>query len=214
MFQNYRAVTNILFLNIYFFIAITVLNSLNLNWIQYLPLWSGDSSNFWLGQLITYQLSHLNFFHLFSNMLVFLAIGPQIELRFGSKTFYSIYFLCGVTSGLTHNFMIEGTHPLIGASGSIWGLCVMWGLLKPNYEVRLPLIPFDFRAKYLITFFLTIEILLSLYALDSDVSHWGHVGGATMGLFLYTFFYVWEQSKKSGMSWIKQLTFILTSLLK
>lgn len=214
MFQNYRAVTNILFLNIYFFIAITILNSLGFSWVEFIPLWSMDSSNFWFGQLITYQVSHLNFFHLFSNMLVFLAFGPHLESKFGSKLFYLIYFVCGVSSGLLHNFMIEGTHPLIGASGSIWGMSVIWGLSKPNYEVRLPLIPIDFRAKYLISFFLILELILSIFSVDDDVSHWGHIGGACMGLIIYVLHYFWEMSKRNGMSWVKQLSFIITSLLK
>lgn len=214
MFQNYRAVSNILFLNIYFFIAITVVNSLTNSWVIYLPLWSMDSSNFWFGQFITYQISHLNFFHLFSNMLIFLALSPHIESRFGSNIFYLIYFLCGVFSGLFHNLMVGGTHPLIGASGSIWGICVIWGFLKPNYEIRLPLIPIDFRAKYLIVFFLCLELILSIYSVDNEVSHWGHIGGSLSGLLIYSLIYVWENSKKSGMSWVRQLSFFLTSLLK
>ena len=110
--------------------------------------------------------------------------------------------------------MIEGTHPLIGASGSIWGMSIVWGLSKPNYEVRLPLIPIDFRAKYLISFFLILELILSIFSVDDDVSHWGHIGGACMGLIIYVLHYFWEMSKRNGMSWIKQLSFIITSLLK
>lgn len=190
------------------------MNSIDLSWVRHIPLWSMDSSNFWVGQLLTYQVSHLNFFHLFSNMLVFLVFGPHLELKFGTRFFYLTYFLCGISSGLFHNFLIDGTHPLIGASGSIWGMCVIWGFLKPNYEVRLPLIPIDFRVKYLISFFLALEIFLIFSSYDTDVSHWGHIGGAFMGIVLYSVYYVYTSYKNNGMSWIKQLTLIVTSLLK
>lgn len=214
MFQNYKAVLNILFLNIYFFILITLVNSVTDKWLTFLPLWSHNSSNFWFGQFFTYQLSHLNFFHLFSNMLFFLALGPHIESRYGSKFVYIIYFLSGIGSGLSHNLMVDGTHPLIGASGSIWGMCIVWGFIKSDYELRLPLIPIHFAAKYLIVFFLLLEILLCFFSSDDEISHWGHIGGATVGFTIYLLFTIYEKTKKEGMSWLKQLSFFLTSLLK
>lgn len=90
-------------------------------------------------------------------------------------------------SAALHMLMVDGNNPLVGASGSIWGITAMFALISPNQKLNLMFIPIDIKAKHLIGVLFLIEVILCLYGTQDSVSHWGHVGGAITGglFFLY-----------------------------
>ena len=74
----------------------------------------------------TALFSHKFFFHLFFNMLMLYFYGP-VALRYLSKTqFYQLYFGSGILGCLVSGTTMLPNHCSLGASGSIYGLCMLF----------------------------------------------------------------------------------------
>lgn len=150
---------------------------------------AGNSFNFQVWQLVTYQFMHGGFSHILFNMFALWMFGASIEDVFGSKKFLIFYLLAGVSAGLLHLFIspLLGGSPAftIGASGAIYGVLIAYALFFPNNLIYLYfLIPV--KAKYLIGFLIVIEFL-AVDSASSSVAHLAHLGGALFG-FLYIMF--------------------------
>lgn len=89
-------VKNLLILNIIFFIATYALGTMGIDLVQWLSAFYPDSPFFRLWQIITYMFMHGGFFHIFSNMLGLVMIGPLLEYTLGSKRFLTYYFITGI----------------------------------------------------------------------------------------------------------------------
>jgi rhomboid-like protein len=75
--------------------------------------------------------------------------------------------------------------PLVGASGAIFGILVAFGMLYPNMELMMLFIPFPIKAKYLVSFYVLLEIYLGFKQSTGDsVAHFAHIGGAIFGFLL------------------------------
>jgi membrane associated rhomboid family serine protease len=75
--------------------------------------------------------------------------------------------------------------PVIGASGAIFGLLVAFGMLYPNMELMMLFIPVPIKAKYIIIFYIGLEIYLGFGQFAGDnVAHFAHIGGALFGFIL------------------------------
>ena len=146
----------------------------------------GFDSDYYLNyQLITYQFLHGGFLHLLFNMLVLLSFAPSVEEIYGTKRFWVYYLLCGVGAALLHGFIVGGSTPLVGASGSLWGIMVMNTFIFPNDKIHLFLIPIGIKAKYLIFALFLFEIFGSFFRQFDGIAHLAHIGGAITGLLLY-----------------------------
>ncbi len=150
---------------------------------------AGESFNFQVWQLITYQFMHGGFSHILFNMFALWMFGSSIEDVFGSKKFLIFYLLAGVSAGLLHLFVspMLGSSPAvtIGASGAVYGVLIAYALFFPDNLIFLYfLIPV--KAKYLIGFLVVIEFL-AVDSASSGVAHLAHLGGALFG-FLYIMF--------------------------
>jgi membrane associated rhomboid family serine protease len=148
-------------------------------WLALMPLGMG----FYVWQLITYQFLHAGFFHIFFNMFMLWMFGMEIEQEWGSKKFLLYYLTAGVGAGLLHMLMTpvlgQPPAPTVGASGSIYGVLLAFALMFPDRPIYLWfLIPI--KAKYLIGFFMILEIL-AIDSAHSNVAHLAHIGGALVG---------------------------------
>ncbi|MCI0450218.1 MAG: rhomboid family intramembrane serine protease [Chlorobi bacterium] len=140
---------------------------------------------FYPWQLFTYLFMHGNFWHLFLNMFALWMFGMELENIWGSKKFLMYYLLCGVAAGLA-NILIAPLFnalmlPTIGASGSVYGILVAFGMLFPNREIFLYFL-FPIKAKYFVIIYMGIE-LLSVGS-NTGVAHLAHLGGGIAG-FIY-----------------------------
>ena len=187
MFQGTKGVKTIFYINIFAFTLFSLLGLFGVDLFTPLSAWGCDNKNFMPYQLITYQFMHANIVHILFNMLAFISLAPIVENCIGTKKFYIYYLISGVFSAALHIAMIGGNLPLVGASGSIWGMCAMFALFSPNQELNLMFIPINFKAKYLIGFLFAIEVFFCIFDSSGNISHWGHVGGAITGgiFFLY-----------------------------
>lgn len=77
---------------------------------------------------------------------------------------------------------------LVGASGAIYSLLVLFCIFFPNYKLVFVFFPFvGFKAKYLIPTFLLVEIYLAYAGINlfgQQIAHDAHVIGALVGLSL------------------------------
>lgn len=135
---------------------------------------------FW--QLITYLFVHEAFYHYLFNMLGLWWFGSDVERALGSRAFLKYYFFTGIGAGLVSVFM--GV-PTIGASGSIYGLLLAYGLLFPNRVLYLYFV-IPIKAKYCVMLFGLIE-LFALMGVSSNINHYAHLAGIFFGMlwFLY-----------------------------
>jgi membrane associated rhomboid family serine protease len=134
-------------------------------------------------QLLTYQFMHGGLMHLFFNMFALWMFGMELENLWGSKKFLIYYLTCGVGAGLTNLFiapMLGPALPTIGASGSVYGVLVAFGMLFPERPIFLYFL-FPIRAKYFVLMYIVIEFL-SLGGV-SNIAHAAHLGGAAVGFF-------------------------------
>jgi rhomboid-like protein len=98
---------------------------------------------------------------------------PELQatyLQYGDKAakLYSIY----------HSDMV-------GASGAIFGLLIAFGMIYPNAELMIMLIPVPVKAKYVIPVYMLLELSLGVGQFEWDnVAHFAHLGGAVLGFIL------------------------------
>ena len=152
---------------------------------EYLALWP-PGTNFWPWQLVTYMFMHGGFLHLFFNMLALWMFGMELENTWGSRKFLIFYLLCGVGAGVANVLVaipLELTAPTVGASGAVFGVLIAFAMLFPDRPIYLYFL-FPVRAKYLITVWIGLELLLGVTGSSDGVAHFAHLGGAAVG-FLY-----------------------------
>ena len=172
-----------------------------------LPLWrdglaaSSDAifKGFRVWQLLTATFLHSvnNPLHIVWNMALLWVVGREMEAMYGSREFTFLYLTGAVFSTLcwaiVDQFARGGQHiPMLGASGAVMAVVVLYVLYYPRREV-------------LLFFFLRIEtwILLSLYlayqvfmllrefqggnGMAAGTAFASHLGGALYGYLYKTF---------------------------
>ena len=150
---------------------------------------AGQTYNFQIWQLITYQFMHGSFGHILFNMFALWMFGIEIENKWGAKKFLTFYLLCGVVAGFFHLFLSSllglSNAVTIGASGSIYGVMIAFALFFPDRPIYLYFF-IPIKAKYLITFLVLMEIML-VDSAGSSIAHLAHLGGA-LAAFIFIMF--------------------------
>ena len=74
---------------------------------------------------------------------------------------------------------------VVGASGSLFGLLIAFGMLFPNAEMMIMFIPIPIKAKYLVAGYGAIELFSGINNSAADnVAHFAHLGGMLFGFIL------------------------------
>ncbi len=213
---------NLLLINITMFVITNVLiykEVIDLNWELGLHYFGFDS--FRPFQLITHMFMHASLFdggdglgimHIFSNMLGLYMFGSPLEERLGPKKFLFLYLASGFGAaflqlGVNHyQFVghsdsgIEGLIvqlsnfdvPMVGASGCIFGLLAAFGMLFPNAEMIMIMLPIPIKAKYFVVLYGVFELYSGVANFSGDnVAHFAHVGGALIGFITV---YYWKRT--------------------
>lgn len=130
--------------------------------------------------LLTYMFVHVEFFHLFFNLLMIFFFGPPLEERWGSSEFIKYYLICG--AGAVAVSLVFGEGPVIGASGAGLGLLLGFALNWPDAPIYVWFV-LPVKAKYLALFLGAFSLLAGLQG-AGGVAHFAHVGGLVVG-YLY-----------------------------
>ncbi len=207
-------VKNLLIINILFFIATWIFGNRGVDLSAYLGVFYFDSPHFKVWQVISYMFMHAGFAHIFFNMFALFSFGTTLEYVMGSKRFLNFYLITGlgalalqmlvqafevysITGSITvGNFapttqeQFDTLHqiyggPMVGASGAIFGLLIAFMMLFPNVELMIMFIPVPIKAKYIIPFYIVLELFLGVAQFAGDsVAHYAHLGGALFGFIL------------------------------
>ena len=123
--------------------------------------------------------------------------GPLMERWWGSRRFLAFYLLCGVSGAVLYSLLalVPGllsvwprdvvlARPMIGASGSIFGILVGCAVLYPRQRVMLliPPIPMSMRTMALV--FIGIAFFSVAVGSDNAGGEAAHLGGAALGWLL------------------------------
>ena len=82
---------------------------------------------------------------------------------------------------------------MVGASGAIMGLLLAFALMFPNTELYLLFIPFPVKAKYMVGFYILMDIFGAIQNDPGDtVAHYAHLGGAFVGFVIVEF---WKRQR-------------------
>jgi len=159
----------------------------------------------WLWQFVTYIFMHGAPLHILLNMLILWYFGAEIELRLGQWNFLKYFLICGVGAGL-FNFGVNMlftdpmrlTHPIIGASGAIFGILTAYGIFFGN-RYFLVFFLFPMKAKYFVLLMAAIELIMGVEANAQDnVAHFAHIGGMFVGAVYLYLVYIRRNGTKQG----------------
>lgn len=182
MFQPSKVVKRLFYANIIIFILGIILESLRFPFFQLFALY--PQKGFMIHQLITHQFLHGGVMHILFNMLALVSVGPQVEDWFGSRKFTMFYLISGVCAALFHIALTNASVPMVGASGAIFGVLLMFALISPNQKLYFfGLI--GMKSKWMIGILFGIEVYMGFFTSGGSVAHLCHVGGGITGILLF-----------------------------
>lgn len=83
----------------------------------------------------------------------------------------------------SYNYLINST--VVGASGSVFGLLLAFGMMFPNTPIYLMFIPVPIKAKYMVMGYGLLELYSGFSNNPNDnVAHFAHLGGMLFGIIL------------------------------
>lgn len=153
-----------------------------------------------------------NINHLFFNMFALWMFGRTIEMVWGRYRYLFFYITCGLSAGLMQELVWWLSMPsgisqhsmelirvgsvgvitvgqylnqlvTIGASGSVFGLLLAFGMLFPNTRIYIYFIA-PIKAKWFVFIYGAIELFLGISAAGDSVAHFAHLGGMLGGIVL------------------------------
>lgn len=139
--------------------------------------------------LLTYQFLHTSWWHVTSNMLLLIGVGPLLEKRFGRPRLLMLYVAAGIIAALSQSMQMRSDWgPLLGASGGVASLLAAAACQTPIIPRRLrhrgwqkALATMTFRA--LLAVWLCIELTQAIRLREhASVAHLAHLGGFMFGL--------------------------------
>ena len=97
--------------------------------------------------------------------------------------------------------MILNEMSTVGASGSIYGILLAFGMTYPEERMFIIPIPFPIKAKWLVIGYAGLEIGLALANSGDGVAHMAHLGGMLFGFFLIRHWRKSERRQTSFTGW-------------
>ena len=145
---------------------------------QALVLWPIESAEFHWWQPFTYTLTHGSVLHLSVNMLALLAFGPALEREWGPKKYLACYAISAYVGGVIQ--VMNVSIPVVGASGSLFGLFAAYAIHNPNAKV-ISLIPWPLPAWAVLVAYVGVSVAAFAFDWMQSVGHLAHIGGALVG---------------------------------
>jgi len=155
-------------------------------------------------QLLTYQVMHGGWLHIFLNSWAIFVFGRAVEQAIGKQRMLLLYFVSGVAGGLLQMLctwlfpgLVEDI-PVVGASAGAFGLVAAFAVLFPNellYMLLFFVIPIKLRAKTLLWISVIIAVIglifpyvsrfipawPGIHLLFDNIAHAAHLGGILSG---------------------------------
>jgi membrane associated rhomboid family serine protease len=153
------------------------------------PRLGPETGKFMPVQIVSSFFSHFGFLHFFLNMMVLFNFGPTLEMVMGAKRFLIAYLAIGILSGLLIAFLDPSPYPVVGASGALFGIMVLYAFYYPKTRLGLMFLPIQFPIRgFLIGAAALSAVLVAVEAITHNmmggISHFGHLSGMVVG-FVY-----------------------------
>lgn len=155
-------------------------------------------------RLLTGAFCHdrMSVWHILFNMLLLWWFGQTIELMYGSREFLLFYLTAALVASLSFVGLdlITGSRiPMIGASGAVWAVTILYTCYYPRYTIRIWFF-FPVEIRWLVLLYAIFDLHPVLLALAGEqtsdgVAHAAHLGGLAFG-FLY-----WKQQWRLEPLW-------------
>ena len=206
---------NLIIINVLFWIASITLPKIGIDMVSLLGLHVPGATDFHVFQIVSYMFMHdtSSFTHVFFNMFAVYMFGRVLEEVWGPKRFLIYYMVTGIGAGLVQEavwlynlrdlFMghysginLNGAEIIsnaeylnlfvtIGASGSVFGILLAFGMLFPNVPLYLMFVPIPIKAKYFVVFYGLAELFMGVANFGGDnIAHFAHLGGMLFGFLL------------------------------
>jgi membrane associated rhomboid family serine protease len=142
---------------------------------------------FHVWQLLTATFLHAHLLHLVGNMWFLWIVGREMEALYGSRDFLAFYLSAAVISTLGWVLFDAATardefHQMIGASGAVMAVVMLFTLYYPKREILFIFIPMPMWV--LLAIYLFFPMLPHVTGLTSDIAVESHLTGAAFA-FLY-----------------------------
>ncbi len=135
-------------------------------------------------QLLTATFLHADVWHLFWNMLFLWMVGREMESLYGTRDFVAFYVSAAVISTLGWAIVdsFSGSRaPMIGASGAVMALVVVYALYYPHREILLFFV-LPVEMWVLVVLYIGIDAYYLLYGRPGgSVAVASHLTGAAYG---------------------------------
>jgi membrane associated rhomboid family serine protease len=141
-------------------------------------------------QPFTYIFLHGGILHILFNLLYLAMFGADLERAWGSRKFYTYFFVCGVGAGVVDiivKLLLDphgrGTAlvPTIGASGAIYGVLLAVAVIMPHRQVWVFPLPVTVSMRVFVIVMGAIEFFSTIGVSGDNVSHVCHLGGMLVG---------------------------------
>ena len=147
-------------------------------------------------RLLTYAFCHdiSGLWHLLMNMLFWYWAGEALESSYGSREFLLLYLAAAVVASLTYlglDLLTPGTGPMIGASGAVMAVLMLFAIHYPRHTIRVFFF-FPLEMRWLILLYVAYDLYPVLSALggrdiSTGVAHAAHLGGFAFGFAYWKF---------------------------
>jgi len=131
-------------------------------------------------QFLTYGFAHADFWHLFFNMLQLFFLGQAVEQLYGRSEFLRLYLVMIVLGSVVFIFgkalAGEGGRPLVGASGAVSGIVMLFVLNFPHQTLVLFPIPIPIKA-WVIGVFLVVGNVWGSFQQYGNTAYGVHLVG-------------------------------------
>lgn len=190
-------IKGLIFINVFLFVLemVGILPDQILKYLMLYPLENpatpiSNWPQFYPWQILSYQFLHSGIPHLLLNMFVLWMFGSEVANRFGRVKFLTFYLMCGFTAAALHlvvsAWVFPDYIPVVGASGSIFGIMVAFAMIDPKRIVYLYFV-LPVRVGVLVVGYIALDIFMGMGSsgAGTGVAHFAHIGGAFGGWFLY-----------------------------
>ena len=219
--NNTPVSTNIIIINILVWGACIIFDKKGVDLLEILGLHFVIASDFKLFQLFTYMFVHSTSSpaHLFFNMFAVFMFGRVIENTWGPARYLTFYLITGIGAGIVQQLawwydlreilpaaidVIKFSDGIIlskaeylnyfvtvGASGSVFGILLAFGMMYPNVPLYIMFIPIPIKAKYVVIGYGFIELFSGIANFSGDnIAHFAHLGGMLFGFILIK---IWQR---------------------
>jgi membrane associated rhomboid family serine protease len=158
-------------------------------------------------QFLTYAFAHspVDAQHIIFNMLGLFFLGPDVEQNYGRKEFLRVYLAIAVFAAVVWNIAnlrTMGESSVIGASGAISGVVVLYALNFPHRTLLMFFI-IPMPAWLVGVIIVALDMWNATHAVGSNIAYSVHLAGAAFAFVYYHRGWNFSRLFQGRLSWPK-----------